>query len=114
MSRFVGLAIAALVTVMVSAAWADPFGHPAQAYLACAFMGVVFNPLGRVCHTNAPRFAPVAEVALFTPIETVAATTWAWIAFSESPTTATFVGGAVVIVGVVYGTLSRVRSPVRS
>ncbi len=105
MSRFVGLAIAALVTVMASAWWADPFGHPARAYWACAGMGVVFNPLGRVCHTNAPRFAPVAEVALFTPIETLAATTWAWIAFSESPTDATFLGGAVVIAGVLYGTL---------
>ena len=70
-------------------------------------MGLVFNPFGRVANTYAPRFAPVAEVALFTPIETVAASTWAWLAFSELPSTATFVGGAVVIAGVLYGTVAR-------
>jgi len=107
MSRFVGLGLAAIVIVVVSAFFADPFGHSGQAYLAVAAMGLVFNPLGRVAHTHAPRFAPVAEVALFTPVETLAATTWAWLAFNESPTTATFIGGAVVIGGVVYGTLAR-------
>lgn len=107
MSRFVGLALAACASVVVSAFFADPLGHSTRAYLAVAAMGLVFNPLGRVSHTNAPRFVPVAEVALFTPIETLAASTWAWLAFSESPTGATFVGGVVVISGVLYGTLAR-------
>ncbi len=112
MSRFVGLALAALVTVGVSVWFADPLSHGTKAYVACGLMGLIFNPIGRLCHTNAPRYAPVAEVALFVPIETLAATTWAWIAFSESPTGATCVGGAVVIAGVVYGTLGQAsRSP---
>lgn len=111
MSRFLGLGIAALVTIGASVAFADPFGLSTRAYLAVAAMGLIFNPLGRLAHTHAPRYAPVAEVALFTPVETLAATTWAWLAFRESPTTATFVGGAVVIAGVLYGTLARARTP---
>lgn len=109
MSRYVGLGLGAIASVAASAPFADPFGLPARAYLAVAAMGLIFNPFGRVAHTHAPRFAPVAEVALFTPIETLAATTWAWLAFSEAPTGVTFVGGVVVICGVLYGTVARVQ-----
>ncbi len=107
-SRYVGLAIAAAATILFSVGFADPFGHSAKAYLACAGMGLVFNPAGRLCHTSAPRYAPAAEVALFTPVETFAATTWAWIAFGDQPLARTFIGGAVVLIGLLYGTMNRV------
>ncbi|MEM9468408.1 MAG: DMT family transporter [Actinomycetota bacterium] len=106
-SRFVGLALAASVTILISVWFADPFGHDARVYLAAIGMGLVFNPLGRLCHTTAPRYAPASEVALFTPVETLAATTWAWIAFSEQPPVQTFVGGAVILAGLLYGTVRR-------
>ena len=73
-------------------------------------MGLCFNPLGRLAHTNAPRFAPVSEVALFTPIETVAGTVWAALFLSELPRPAAVVGAAVVVAGVVYGTVASSRS----
>ena len=108
MSRYVGLAISAGVT-MLAAVWfiENPFGHDARAYLSVACMGLLFNPLGRLCHTNAPRFVPAAEVGLFIPVETLAATTWAWVAFDEKPVTATFIGGGIVILGMIFGTLGR-------
>ena len=109
-SRFVGLSIAASVTILISAWFADPFGHSATVYLAVIGMGLIFNPLGRLCHTSAPRHAPASEVALFTPVETLAASAWAWIAFSEQPTTQTFVGGFVIFLGLLYGTAGR-REP---
>lgn len=105
LNRFVTLALSAAIVMITTLPFADPFGLDARAYAAIAAMGLVFNPLGRVAHTNAPRFAPAAEVALFTPVETVAATTWAWLAFSETPSGATVVGGVIVILGVLYGTI---------
>lgn len=105
LNRFVTLALSAVFVMISTFPFADPFSLNTKAYLAIAAMGFLFNPAGRVAHTNAPRFAPAAEVALFTPIETVAATTWAWIAFSEQPSTTTVVGGLIVIVGVLYGTI---------
>lgn len=110
-SRFVGLAIAAFAAGAIAVWSADPFGQDLRVYLAAAGMGLVFNPLGRLCHTSAPRYAPASEVALFTPTETLAATAWAWIAFSEQPPTPTFVGGAVVLGGLLYGTVGR-REPI--
>ena len=106
-SRFVGLAIAAFAAGVIAVWFADPFGQELRVYLAAIGMGLVFNPLGRLCHTSAPRYAPASEVALFTPTETLAATAWAWIAFSEQPPTPTFVGGAVILGGLLYGTVRR-------
>ena len=107
MNRFVGLGLSALITMVVAFPFADPFGQPSSVILPLAAMGLIFNPLGRLCHTNAPRFAPAAEVALFVPVETVAATTWAWIAFAEAPSGRTIVGGTIVIVAVLWGTFGR-------
>lgn len=105
MSVFVGLALSAAAMLVVSAAFASPFSLEPRAYAAAAAMGLVFNPLGRVAHSSAPRYAPAAEVALFAPVETVAATAWAWLAFSEAPEPTTVVGALIVIGGVLFGTL---------
>ncbi len=111
MSRFAGLAISAAMVAAVSWFFASPFSLEPRAYLAAGAMGLVFNPLGRIAHSSAPRFAPAAEVALFTPIETVAATLWAWLAFGETPEMATYVGAVVILGGVLFGTLGQARPP---
>lgn len=105
MSVFVGLAMSAGVMLVVAAPFASPFDLPIRAYLSALAMGMVFNPLGRICHSSSPRYAPAAEVALFTPVETVAASIWAWLAFSEAPPTQTVVGALIIIAGVLYGTV---------
>ena len=106
MSRRAGLSISAVIVIAVTSAAASPFSLDARAYLAIAAMGLCFNPLGRLAHTNAPRFAPVSEVALFTPIETVAGTVWAALFLSELPRPAAVVGAVVVVAGVFYGTVA--------
>lgn len=105
MSRVVGLSMSAVLSIAVASAFASPFALDGRAYLACLGMGVL-NPLGRLLHTNAPRHAPAAEVALFTPVETVAASLWAWLAFSEVPAVGTVVGAGIIISGVLYGTVT--------
>lgn len=112
-SRFVGLAIAASVAMALSVPFAEPFHQDSRVYLACAGMGLLFNPLGRLCHTSAPRYSPAAEVALFTPVETIAASAWAWLFFSEQPPVQTFIGAAVILVGLVVGTLARGETTAR-
>lgn len=105
MSRIVGLSMAAVLSVVIASFFASPLSLDGRAYLACVGMGLM-NPLGRLLHTNAPRYAPAAEVALFTPVETVAATLWAWLAFSEVPEVGTVVGALIIIAGVLYGTVT--------
>ncbi len=112
MSRRAGLSISAVILLAVTSLTASPFSLDTRAYLAIAAMGLCFNPLGRLAHTNSSRFAPVSEVALFTPVETVAGTVWAALFLSELPRPTAVVGAVVVLAGVFYGTIAS-RRPVR-
>ncbi|MCP3939279.1 MAG: EamA family transporter [Actinomycetia bacterium] len=113
-SRFAGLALSSTVIVVCTAPFVSPFAAGFRVYACAAAMGLAFNTAGRIAHSTAPRYAPAAEVALFTPVETVAATTWAWIAFGEQPQAATMLGGVVVICGVLYGTVVKQAQPART
>ena len=110
MSRRVGLALSALIVMAATGFAASPLSLDARAYLAIAAMGLCFNPLGRLATSNAPRFAPVSEVALFTPIETVAGIAWAMLFLSELPRPAAVAGAVIVLAGVFYGTVASTRT----
>ena len=94
MSRLVGLSIGGVMTVAALVYSASPLSLDLRAYLSIA---------------NAPRYAPVADVALFAPIETVAGTIWAAAFFSEYPRPVAAVGAAIVLIGVFYGTIATTR-----
>lgn len=111
MSRLVGLSIGGVMTVVALVYWASPLSLDLRAYLSIAAMGLLFNPFGRLALSNAPRFAPVADVALFAPIETVAGTIWAAAFFNELPRPVAAVGAVIVLIGVFYGTIATTRSP---
>ena len=111
MNRFVGLGLSALMTLVITAPLADPFSHDSSVYIPLALMGLFFNPIGRVCLVSAPRFISSAETALFVPVETVTASAWAWLAFSEIPSGRTVAGGVVVLTAVLWGTFGRLIGP---
>ena len=104
-SRYVALALSSVMVIAVASLFASPFGHEPRAYLALGAMGFVANSWGRVLNTTATKYASASEVGLFTPVETVAASLWGWLAFSEVPMVATWVGGALILAAVVYGTI---------
>ena len=112
-SRRAGLWVSAAIVVVVTSFAASPFSLDMRAYLAIAAMGLCFNPLGRLANSNALRFAPVSEVSLFAPTETVAGTVWAALFLSELPGVRTVAGAAVVLAGVFYGTVAASRSNAR-
>ena len=106
MSRRAVLWVSAAIIVVVTSFFASPFSLDPRAYLAIGAMGLCFNPLGRLANSNALRFAPVSEVSLFAPTETVAGTVWAALFLSELPSVRTVVGAVVVLAGVFYGTVA--------
>lgn len=110
-NRPLALAASSATMALITAPFASIGDAPLRVFVAAGLMGLVFNPIGRVSYTTAPKYAPISEVALFTPIETIAATAWAWIFFSERPSARTVIGGAIVIAAVLYGTVGgRARS----
>ncbi|HST17100.1 MAG TPA: DMT family transporter [Gaiellaceae bacterium] len=82
-----------------------PFSSPGQIdkkdLALIALLGVTQIGLGLAFLTMAARLIPAAEVALISLLEVVLGPLWVWLAFSESPSTATLAGGVVVIAAVV-------------
>ncbi len=97
------MAVTATFIVIVTVGFADPGLLDRRALLATLAMGGFFGPVARLCMSTATRHAQPAEVSLFTPVETVAASLWVWLWFDEVPPTATFIGGTIVVAAVFYG-----------
>jgi drug/metabolite transporter (DMT)-like permease len=60
--------------------------------------GLIVIPIAFFCLGLAPRHLPGPEVAMFYLIETVLAPVWVYLIFSEAPTSAVMMAGAVMIV----------------
>jgi drug/metabolite transporter (DMT)-like permease len=65
-----------------------------------ALLGVTQIGLGSIFLTIGGRLIPAGEVALITLLEVVLGPLWVWLVVSERPSTATLVGGAIVLAAV--------------
>ncbi len=108
LNRQAVIGIGGLLLALIAFFPADPFSVGTEAILILAFLGVITGPAGRVSIATSTRYLPAAQVGLFVPVETLAATTWAWLFLSEAPASSTMIGGLIVIVAVVFGV---VRQP---
>jgi drug/metabolite transporter (DMT)-like permease len=81
-----------------------PFAHPGSVgphdLLLIVVLGVGQMGLGLAFLTMGARLIPAAEVALITLLEIVLGPLWVWLALSEHPSTATLVGGTIVVAAV--------------
>ncbi len=66
-----------------------------------AALGIFQMGFGLALLTVGARLLPPAEVALLSLLEVVLGPIWVWLAYSERPTTATLVGGAIVTAAIV-------------
>ncbi len=108
--RMLMVAIAGVGMAVIAAAPGTLWGHSAKTWVALTLMGFIFGPLARVLIAEAPKHLPAAEVGLFAPVETVAATLWAWLFFAEAPPATTVIGGFVIVAAVLWGTAAPSRS----
>jgi drug/metabolite transporter (DMT)-like permease len=85
-----------------------PFIDPGQAggddVLVLCLLGGGQIGLGLVLLTIGARLIPAAQVGLITLLEVVLGPLWAWLALGERPDTPTLIGGAIVVVAIVYQT----------
>lgn len=95
-----GTVLSQVVLVVVFAPFAD-FGDagPRDVTLLAAF-GITQVCFGFIFLTIGARLIPAGEVALITLLEIVLGPLWVWLFLSERPSTATLVGGAIVLAAV--------------
>jgi drug/metabolite transporter (DMT)-like permease len=103
--RDVSMAPATCLAQVVLVAAFLPFAHagdvPGDDLLALAALGAGQIGLGLVFLTIGARLIPAAQVALISLLEVVLGPLWVWMAVDERPSTATLIGGAVVVAAVV-------------
>jgi drug/metabolite transporter (DMT)-like permease len=99
--RDVSMAPATCLSQVVVLAGAAPFTAPGSVGALdlglLATLGICQIGLGFVFLTIGGRLIPAGEVALITLLEIVLGPLWVWLVLSERPSTATLVGGAVVL-----------------
>jgi len=98
-----------LVVLVAFAPFASPGSADAKDVGLFATLGITQIGLGFVFLTIGARLIPAGEVALITLLEIVLGPLWVWTFLSEQPSTATLVGGGVVLGAVVLST--RAGSP---
>ena len=99
--REVSMAPATCLSQLLVLVCAAPFASPstigARDLVLLATLGVAQIGLGFVLLTIGARLIAAGEVALITLLEIVLGPLWVWLALSEQPSTATLIGGAVVL-----------------
>jgi drug/metabolite transporter (DMT)-like permease len=93
--------LAQIILVAVFLPFATPSSIPGSDVLGLIALGAGQIGLGLVFLTIGARLIPAAQVALITLLEVVLGPLWVWLAIDERPSTATLVGGVIVIVAVV-------------
>lgn len=103
MPREVVIGLGALGMALVALPLATFHGIDAGALGILATLGLLTAPVARVMIATSTRYLPVSHVGLLTPVETVAATTLAFVLLNEVPPVTLFVGGALVLVSLLVG-----------
>jgi drug/metabolite transporter, DME family len=94
---------------LLAAQIGQPLAVPVPDALWSMFMGAVTLSGGMVLYTLGSRVVPAAELALLSNTEVMLAPFWVWLLLSETASTGTFLGGAILLVAMFYNGLSGVR-----
>jgi drug/metabolite transporter (DMT)-like permease len=93
--------IGVIFPFVVAAAAVSQVGFRIDSPWWIIFNGAVVMPISFYCLATGPRFISGPEVAMFYLLETVLAPIWVWMIFNEVPTTASLIGGTILIVALV-------------
>lgn len=108
----------AALSSLASSAVAAPLAHPAspdpRQFGELALFGITQLGLGLLLLTAGTKRLSASRVALIGRLDVPLAPIWVWVAFAETPSTATIAGGLTVIGAVVLNTrLGGRRRPAR-
>jgi drug/metabolite transporter (DMT)-like permease len=96
--------ISQVLVLLVAAPFADAGSADLRDLVLLAALGAGQIGLGLALMTVGARLIPAAQTALIGLLEVVLGPLWVWIAYTERPSTATLIGGAIVMVGIVVQT----------
>jgi drug/metabolite transporter (DMT)-like permease len=104
---------AAALSALLSGLACWPMGEPltvnGHQLLLLMLFGVVNSAVGLALFTVGARLIPAIETALIGSLDAPLAPLWVWLAFGETPSRSTILGGAIVFAAVAAHMLSSAR-----
>jgi len=73
------------------------------------FNGLFLTPFAFWALAVGPQYLSAAETGMFYLLETVLAPVWVWLIFSEQPPLSTLIGGAIILVALVWHSIHTAR-----
>jgi drug/metabolite transporter, DME family len=98
-----------LAGALIAAQMGQTLAVPAPDALWAMGMGAVTLSGGMVLYELGSRVVPAAESALLSNIEVMLAPLWVWLFLNETASTATFMGGAILLVAVTINGITGAR-----
>jgi drug/metabolite transporter (DMT)-like permease len=101
--------VAAVLPAIIGGLMVTKVGYAVSDPWWIAFNGLFLTPFAFWALAIGPKFLSAAETGMFYLLETVLAPIWVWLVFSEEPSVATLVGGAIILVALVWHSTHTMR-----
>jgi drug/metabolite transporter (DMT)-like permease len=103
--------LSSLLSGLVSLPFAIHLWVSGPELIDLALFGLINSAVGIVLFALGSRLLPAIETGLIGSLDAPLAPIWVWLAFGETPTTATFIGGLIVFGAVFAHIVVSARSP---
>lgn len=101
--------VAAILPAIIGGLMVANVGYAVSDPWWITFNGLFLTPFAFWALAIGPKFLSAAETGMFYLLETVLAPVWVWLVFSEEPPVATLVGGAIILVALVWHSTHSMR-----
>lgn len=102
--------IAAILPAIIGGLMVSKVGLVVNAPSWIIFNGLLLTPFAFWALAIGPKYLSAAETGMFYLLETVLAPIWVWLIFTEEPPIATLVGGAIILIALIWHSTHSMRS----
>jgi drug/metabolite transporter (DMT)-like permease len=103
------MALSAWLCSSITFWFASPLSISGQDLGLIIAFGIIQNAMGLSLYTFGSRLVPASDAALLTALEVPLTPLWVWMIFAERPSTATLIGGPIVLAALFGHILLEVR-----
>ena len=101
--------VAAILPAIIGGLMVAEVGYAVNDPIWITFNGLLLTPFAFWALAIGPKYLSAAETGMFYLLETVLAPVWVWLVFSEEPSAATLIGGAIILVALVWHSTHSMR-----
>ena len=101
--------VAAILPTIIGGLMVSRVGFVVNDPFWIVFNGLLLTPFAFWALAIGPKYLSAAETGMFYLLETVLAPVWVWLVFSEQPPIATLIGGAIILIALIWHSTHSMR-----